>query len=69
MAYSECLPTLLNPVAERTCFFQVLQEKSWHSRLARLVPTNGFSDMVPCVPGLLAKGDSGAFALHSHGIS
>jgi hypothetical protein len=28
MAYSECLPTRLNPLAERTCFYQVDEMKA-----------------------------------------
>ena len=27
MAYSECLPTLLNPLTERTCFSQVVKTR------------------------------------------
>ena len=34
MAYSECLPTLLNPLAERTCFSQaamILAALGWRT--------------------------------------
>ena len=31
MAYSECLPTRVNPLAERTCFSQVAPRGDWRS--------------------------------------
>jgi hypothetical protein len=30
MEYSECLPTLLNPLAERACFSQVIRYLIYH---------------------------------------
>ena len=43
MAYSECIPTRLNPLAERACFFQVVSipgspTMRWHRDDRELFP-------------------------------
>ena len=50
MEYSECLPTLLNPLAERTCFSQVM------TRLAEQLEPRA----VPPGALIIAKGDRDA---------
>jgi hypothetical protein len=42
MAYSECLPTLLNPLAEKTCFSQVLWPRA-NERGAMLTLAVGYT--------------------------
>ena len=42
MAYSECLPTRLNPLAERTCFSQVLMRVTARGGWASVGP-RGFA--------------------------
>ena len=39
MAYSECLPTRLNPLAERTCFSQVADLRRANAALQRAQDT------------------------------
>ena len=52
MAYSECLPTRLNPLAERTCFSQVLLPL-WQKCRVELGPTADFlKDLVKTCPSV-----------------
>ena len=64
MAYSECLPTLLNPLAERTCFSQV----STQQRVRSMEPPTtkvGTRDGIFMVASKAAKADTSATCVFS----
>ena len=59
MAYSECLPTRLNPLAERTCFSQVVNEGPGPAEVSLMFSFAGDADgevrKMPSWPGTWAN--------------